>query len=73
MKKILLCSIVLVSVISCNSGDSSATNETGANARGPKTIEDTSVQHPNGITSDRPISTDTAAFGVKANKRSTKK
>jgi hypothetical protein len=73
MKRTLLCLSIIISVASCNNGDSSATDTNDAKTSGPTTIKDTSVQHPNGITSDGVISTDTAAFGVNANRDSTKK
>ena len=65
--------IVAITLVSCGNGQSTETGDS-ATTSNPSIIEDTSVQHPNGVTSDRAISTDTAAFGVNANKAdSTKK
>ncbi|MEJ7830093.1 MAG: hypothetical protein WKF91_17925 [Segetibacter sp.] len=68
MKKLLPSLILLITVISCNNENSTKTDGDSPNANAPSIIEDTSTQHPNGMTSDGVISTDTAAFGVKANK-----
>lgn len=71
MKKILPVVFVLFSVISCNNGDTKNTDEDSANTSAPSSIKDTGAQHPNGMTSDGVISTDTSAFGVKAGKADT--
>ncbi len=68
MKKIIPSLILLITIISCNNENSTKTDGDSANTSTPSVIEDTSTQHPNGMTSDRVISTDTSAFGVKANK-----
>ena len=68
MKKILSLIILLITIISCNNDNSTKTDGDSANASAPSVIDDTSTQHPTGMTSDGVISTDTAAFGVKANK-----
>ncbi len=67
MKKILPVVFVLFGVISCNNGDTKKTDGDTANTSAPSSIKDTGTQHPNGMTSDGVISTDTSAFGVKAN------
>ncbi len=67
MKKIL--SFLIVSfIISCNNAETGKTDSDSATSSSPSISEDTSTLHPNGMTSDGVISTDTAAFGVKANK-----
>ncbi len=71
MKKIIASLIFITAIISCNNDNSTKTDGDSANASAPSTIDDTSAQHPNGMTSDGVISTDTAAFGVKANKADT--
>ncbi len=73
MKKILPFIILLITIIACNNENSTKTNGDSANAGKPSVIDDTSTQHPTGITSDGVISTDTAAFGVKANRADTGK
>ena len=73
MKKTLSIIIVAAAFTSCGNGQSTETGHTTTTSN-PSIIEDTSTQHPNGVTSDRAISTDTAAFGVNANRAdSTKK
>ncbi len=71
MKKILSVLIVSIIISSCNSTESTKTGSDSANTSAPSVIDDTSTQHPNGVTSDGVISTDTSAFGVKANKADT--
>ncbi len=68
MKKILSLIIISISIISCNNGESAKASDDSPNASSPSISEDTSTLHPNGVTSDGVISTDTSAFGVKAGK-----
>lgn len=71
MKKIIASLIFITAIISCNNDNSAKTDGDSANTSAPSVIEDTSTQHPNGMTSDGVISTDTSAFGVKANNADT--
>ena len=71
MKKILSLLILTITIISCNNDEATKTDSDSANTSAPTVIEDTSSQHPNGVTGGSVISTDTAAFGVKANKADT--
>lgn len=57
--------IVAISLISCGNGQSTETGDT-ANTSSPSVIDDTSTVQPSGMSNDRVISTDTAAFGVNA-------
>ena len=59
MKK-LIGFIALVVFASCNNSETS-----NAATENPTAIEDSAAQHPNGVTSDRVISTDTSKFDVK--------
>ena len=70
MKKLLAFLTLAVTLASCGNG----IHQKLMLIQDPTAIQDTSTQHPNGVTSDGVISTDTAGFGVKANKAdSTKK
>jgi hypothetical protein len=59
MKKIMAITIFGIAAVAC--GNNAATDK-----QTPTTIQDTGTQHPNGVTSDGVISTDTSAFGVNA-------
>ncbi len=70
MKKIIVF-LIFITAVSCNNNSSTSTNADSANTSAPSIIKDSGTQHPTGITSDGVISTDTAAFGVNANKKDT--
>lgn len=66
MKKMIAFVVLSISIAGCNSGDINKNGVDSGNTQTPTAIQDTSTQHPNGVTSDGVISTDTAAFGVNA-------
>lgn len=73
MKNILPSIALILVLVSCNSGDTAKAGSDTANTNAPSSIKDTGTQHPNGVTSDGVISTDTAGFGVKASSDSANK
>ena len=66
MKKIMAITLLAIAATACNSGDNNSTGADSGNNQTPTAIQDTGTQHPNGVTSDGVISTDTSAFGVNA-------
>jgi hypothetical protein len=66
MKKLALGSMIVLALFSCNSGGNE--NNTGTEGgpspatENPSAIEDSSTQHPTGITNQNVISTDTSAM-----------
>jgi hypothetical protein len=70
MKKIIVI-LIFITGVSCNNDNSTSTGTDSANTSAPSIIKDSGTQHPTGVTSDGVISTDTAAFGVNANRKDT--
>jgi hypothetical protein len=64
MKKTLSFLFLFVTAVSCNSGSDKKNEGDSANTENPTAIQDTSAQHPNGVTSGSVISTDTSKMDV---------
>jgi hypothetical protein len=67
MRKIIVCSALLISIVACNSNSSSSNNAAGDTTQNTGLTNPSSVdttKHPDGVVNGSVISTDTAAINV---------